>query len=192
MILLGIRTDTSKLYNVHFSHKQINSQQSLIYNSTNLICLSCKLFPPTQNFITREMLFPIQIIIPSALLVLNKLRYKRYELWSYFFSECYTCAKPTFVKLIWGTIHIYQRLKYIGSCSKMIKRGRLLKQGESRVTAQEIYLKVSPACLLSFLELFNKEKENQKLERFWKISEREKKILWCFKSWFWMIAWTLI
>lgn len=92
-----------------------------------------------------------------------------------FFSECYTCAKPTFVKLIWGTIHIYQRLKYIGSCSKMIKRGRLLKQGESRVTAQEIYLKVSPARLLSFLELFNKEKENQKLERFWKISEREKK-----------------
>lgn len=57
----------------------------------------------------------------------------------------------------------------------MIKRGRLLKQGESRVTAQEIYLKVSPARLLSFLELFNKEKENQKLERFWKTSEREKK-----------------
>lgn len=117
------------------------------------------------------------------------------EVWTLiliFFSECYTCAKPTFVKLIWGTIHIYQRLKYIGSCSKMIKRGRLLKQGESRVTAQEIYLKVSPARLLSFLELFNKEKENQKLERFWKTSEREKKILWCFKSWFWMIAWTLI
>lgn len=59
----------------------------------------------------------------------------------------------------------------------MIKRGRLLKQGESRVTAQEIYLKVSPARLLSFLELFNKEKENQKLERFWKTSEREKNTL---------------
>lgn len=88
-----------------------------------------------------------------------------------FFSECYTCAKPTFVQLIQGTIHIYQRLKYIGSCSKMIKRGRLLKQGESRVTTQERYLKVSPACLLSFLELFSKKKENQKLDIFWKASE---------------------
>lgn len=45
------------------------------------------------------------------------------------------------------------------------------------MTAQEIYLKVSPARLLSFLELFNKEKENQKLERFWKTSEREKNTL---------------
>lgn len=57
----------------------------------------------------------------------------------------------------------------------MIKRGRLLKQGESRVTAQERYLKVSPACLLSFLELFSKKKENQKLDTFWKASEILKK-----------------
>jgi len=56
----------------------------------------------------------------------------------------------------------------------MIKRGRLLKQGESRVTAQERYLKVSPACLLSFLELFSKKKENQKLDTFWKGSEISK------------------
>lgn len=54
------------------------------------------------------------------------------------------------------------------------KRGRLLKQGESRVTAQERYLKVSPACLLSFLELFSKKKENQKLDTFWKASEISK------------------
>lgn len=65
----------------------------------------------------------------------------------------------------------------------MIKRGRLLKQGESRVTAQERYLKVSPACLLSFLELFSKKKENQKLDTFWKASEilRKKKMSLVFQ-----------
>lgn len=46
----------------------------------------------------------------------------------------------------------------------MVQRGRQLKQGESRVTAWERYLKVSPACLLSFLELFSKRKENQRLD----------------------------
>lgn len=92
------------------------------------------------------------------------------------FWEEYTCERPTFVQLIWGTLYNYQRLKYIGSCSRMIKRSRQLKKGESRVTAQERYLKVSPACLLSFLELFSKRKENQRLD-FYLLKMRKEEIL---------------
>jgi hypothetical protein len=36
--------------------------------------------------------------------------------------------------------------------------------GEGAGDRQERYLKVSPACLLSFLELLSKRKENQRLD----------------------------
>lgn len=92
-------------------------------------------------------------------------------------------GKETFVQLIWGTLYNYQRLKYIGSCSKKIKRSRKLKKGESRVTAQERYLKVSPACLLSFLELFSKRKENQRLDFYLLHTGKEEEILQKLNWW---------
>lgn len=94
-------------------------------------------------------------------------------------------GKETFIQLIWGTLYNYQRLKYIGSCSKMIKRSRKLKKGESRVTAQERYLKVSPACLLSFLELFSKRKENQRLDFHLLHTGKEEEILQKLNWWSW-------
>lgn len=107
-------------------------------------------------------------------------------------------GKETFVQLIWGTLYNYQRLKHIGSCSKMIKRSRKLKKGESRVTAQERYLKVSPACLLSFLELFSKRKENQRLD-FYLLHMGKEEILQKLNWWSWaqcllctVVLWTSV
>lgn len=69
----------------------------------------------------------------------------------------------TFVQLIWGTLYNYQRLKILSHAARWCKRGRQPWEGESGA-ARERYLKVSPACLLSFLELLSKRRENQRLD----------------------------
>lgn len=61
IILLGIRIhkERSRLHNVHFSCKQINSKQSLIYNTTKLksFLLSCQLFPPPKVVLCERFYF---------------------------------------------------------------------------------------------------------------------------------------
>lgn len=72
--------------------------------------------------------------------------------------------KAIIVQLIWGTLYNYQRLRILSHAARRHKRGRQPEEGRSRETSQERYLKVSPACLLSFLELLSKRKESQRLD----------------------------
>lgn len=85
-------------------------------------------------------------------------------------------GKSTFAQLIWGTLYNYQRLRILSHAARWRKRGGQPEKGRSRGTSQERYLKVSPACLLSFLELLSKRKESQRLDFIcWKKKRGKKK-----------------
>lgn len=161
-----------------FLHAHRLCPYSLWYDKLPRIYHSC--FRLLNAEMTREnkgttMCFlPIQRIIIQFLYVLDKWENSKKKNQSTLIGLFW--GKPTFVQLIWGTLYNYQRLRILSHAARWRKRGGQPEKGRSRGTSQERYLKVSPACLLSFLELLSKRKESQRLDFIcWKKKKRGKK-----------------